>query len=169
MSAPKDEDAAILAWLRMPSKEKDVERAEDREIRRYLESTYTHDRDREELLRLLMPRRRKTSRDDLQTASRDRRYWEDLGYTASDVRPWLRSGAQPGDHQLVAELVAEGITATRAGEQILHPRTGATTSILDIARDWPRTHRSLGAALDDAGVERTRSYRPSALYRPRQA
>ncbi len=74
---------------------------------------------------------------------------------------------RPGEHELVAELVAEGITPERAGAQFRHARTGEMVTVLDVARDHFCGYGSLNDPLDEAGVPRVKGIRPSFLFRRR--
>ncbi len=165
------EHEACLAWFKTPSEERQVEKDADAELLRQLKAG-AKNRSDERLRRLLLPPTRNPTRADHRQADRDLVGWQSIGFDADDVEPWLRAGAEPGDFDLVAELVGEGISPDRAGEQIEHLTTGERATVLDVARDFYRLyrtseHRTLCEALDAAGVERVRGVRPSRLFRRR--
>lgn len=173
MAAPEDrsEDEACLAWFTTPSEARLVEKDADAQLLRELKAG-TRNRSDERLRRLLLPPTRKATYADHRQAERDVVGWQSIGFDADDVEPWLRAGAEPGDFDLVAELIGEGISPDRAGEQIEHLATGERVTVLDVARDFYRLYRTseyrtLCEALDAAGVERVRGVRPSRLFRGR--
>jgi hypothetical protein len=155
--------AAVLAWLKSPTDTQLAERDALTGVRDYLTS------DRKgpdsEFLRTLLPPTRPATRDDYHRARHDLLGWQSLGYDIDDVRPWLLAGLEPGEPSLAAELVAEGITPTRAKQQFEHPRTGERITVLDIARRFHIDFDSLNDALDDAGVQRVKGMRPSRWRR----
>ncbi len=173
VAAPEERagDEALLAWFKTPTEERQAENEADAKLLRQL-GVVTRNRYSERLLKLLLPPTRKETRADYKQAERDLVGWQSIGFDADDVEPWLRAGAEPGDFNLVAELVAEGVGPGRAGKQFQHLRTGERVTILEVARDFYRfyrtsNYRTLCEALDDAGVERVRGVRPSPLIRRR--
>jgi hypothetical protein len=162
------ENDALLAWLRSGSASRPD--PGEQKVKDYLLQGRREKRPLDELTRALLPPTRKATGHEIEQARRASVGWTSLGYGVEEVRPWLRAGVDPRDHELVAELVSEGITPDRAGKQFQHPRTGELLTILDVARSFYIRYRtgdfsSLSAALDDAGIERVKRPRPSLLPR----
>jgi len=114
-----------------------------------------------ELERLLLPTSRAFTKDDVQRAKNCAASWDEYGFEVHEVRTWLRSGLEPGDADMAASLIEEGITPSRLMEQFTHPSTGERTTILDVARGLPQVRaydasKTLCNVLDDAGIERVR-------------
>lgn len=171
MATPEEqaENEKLLAWLKAPSEQQQAEYDDLTEMRRHLgvglPSREAARRDFEAFARALLPPTRKASRDDWRHAERNVTGWYSIGYEPDDVRPWLRAGVDPSEYDVVAELVAEGITPERATVQFQHPRTGEQVTVLDVARRFLEDFSSISDALDDAGVERVKQPRPSYLFR----
>ncbi len=171
MATPEEraENEALLAWLRSGSAH-GLDPDEQR-VKQYLLQGKNERQPLDDLTRTLLPPTRKATGRDIRQARGDAEGWRSLGYDAEDVRPWLRAGLEPADHDLAGDLVAEGITPQRAGEQFKHPRTGELVTIIDVARNRYRmtidrtyAFASLNDALDDAGIERVKQPRPSRLF-----
>jgi len=169
----KAEQAALLRWLKESSAQKRAEDDEPAAMRRNLMGSGSHEfyqREFDKFAKELLPPTRKATAHDFRQAERNVTGWQSLGYDAPDVQPWLRAGIDPGEYQLVADLVAEGVTPEMLSQPFTHPRTGERVTILDVAHSFYANYRhsefrTFCEALDDAGIERVRGVRPPRLSR----
>jgi len=169
----KAEQAALLRWLKEGSPQKRAEDAETAAMRRNLMGSGSREfyqREFAKFVKALLPPTHKAKAHDYRQAERNVTGWQSLGYDVPDVQPWLRAGIEPGEYDLVAELVAEGVTPEMLSQPFTHPRTGERVTILGVAHSFYGNYRhsefrSLCEALDDAGVERVPDVRPSTLFR----
>lgn len=167
----EDADLTLLEWLKTVSPEKRALEEEATELREALGSgDACEKRETATFVKALLPPTRPATAYDYQQARRWVAGWHSLGYCVSDVRPWLRAGVEPGDHEMVAELVAEGIRPQMLSRFFEHPRTGEHVTILRVAQSFfadfcDGAFTTLCQALDDAGVERVRGARPSWVLR----
>lgn len=123
----------------------------------------------QDIVRLLLPLGRKAKREDWVAAEKASRTWSSNGFATQDVALWLHAGAQTDEGHRAAHLVAEGLTAAQAAVRFRHPRSGALTTALAIARTaWHETFggpSNLSDLLDEAGIERTKQPHPATPAR----
>lgn len=153
--------AQLLQWLAAPTTDAEVQAQEDALVLNFLRQG-REPQVPSELVKMLLPIGRRAERSDWEQARMCAKRWSDLGMTMAEIRGWLTAGIDIDESGLVDDLVGEGVSPTQSAEVFEHPETGERTTIQEIARRHREdAYTSLSEALDRAGIERTRGFRPS--------